>query len=87
MYFHYRPKQPASINATPIDEEFIRNVDNISEILPLIWGQSSNTSSITECLRTFYEIISISGKHYTNRDFTTVLRVRGRGEKGLFADI
>ena len=50
------------------DEEFIRATDNISLIFTLIWGQSTNTHSVTECLHIFYDIISISGKHILGCD-------------------
>ena len=59
---HFRPKNSSSSSDTTIDSLFIETADNISKVLPLIWGQSTNTQSISECLNTFYDIISISGK-------------------------
>ena len=61
---YFRPAQSTPGYAlSETDEEFIRATDNISLIFTLIWGQSTNTHSVTECLHIFYDIISISGKH------------------------
>lgn len=44
------------------DEEFILKADEISQILPLIWGQSVDMTCIKECLQVFYTIISSCGE-------------------------
>ena len=59
---HFRPNNSTTSNTPTIDPSFVNTADNISKVLPLIWGQSTNTQSISECLNTFYDIISISGK-------------------------
>ena len=59
---HFRPNNSTTSNTSTIDPSFVDTADNISKVLPLIWGQSTNTQSISECLNTFYDIISISGK-------------------------
>ena len=66
---HFRPTQlTPGYPLCETDEEFIHATDNISLIFTLIWGQSTNTHSVTECLHIFYDIISISGKHILGCD-------------------
>ena len=62
LKIHFRPNNSTTSNTPTIDPSFVNTADNISKVLPLIWGQSTNTQSISECLNTFYDIISISGK-------------------------
>ena len=43
-----------------VSPEFVERVDNVSQILQLIWGQSTEHQNIQACLREFYCLISTS---------------------------
>ena len=44
------------------EKEFFRETDEVSKILPLIWGQSDATDGVDDCLKAFYIIISTEGR-------------------------
>lgn len=41
---------------------FFEATEEVSQMLPLIWGRSAATEGIQECLKAFYSIISSEGK-------------------------
>eukprot|EP00094_Tigriopus_californicus_P007715 TCALIF_07430-PA protein Name:"Similar to USP35 Ubiquitin carboxyl-terminal hydrolase 35 (Homo sapiens)" AED:0.04 eAED:0.04 QI:47/1/0.90/1/1/1/11/0/1115 len=51
------------IHAVKSDQmNFFEATDEVSQMLPLIWGRSAATDGIQECLKAFYSIISSEGK-------------------------
>ena len=49
-------------NKNDDEQQFASDTEEISQILPLIWGRSETVDGIQECLKAFYVIISTEGK-------------------------